>query len=489
MIKKTLGFVLTALLLVDIAYSFLQHYSMPFDGDMAGGIVPAKDVKPVLENPFGIKVFTEHVTYPNPNKFFAHWFFYEYFNKIPLFLQNFTCPINSAYLSCALAKIIFQIMIISLLSFLISGSVFGFNFLLAAFLITPLFQTNGYRSYMGIIDPATTYTFFYALPTIFILIYFTPLFFQLLYNSGLKQMKYLKYLWLPLSIICSLSGPLNPGISLIISVLIFTYHVSQNSRKLYVKNGHINVKLSGLNMPVEYYFYLIPICVFSLYSLFLARYNSINDLNNTLSLSDLYLRLPMGIYYLFTQKPGFPVLFLMLIINTLIIRYKFPNHKGKELLNIFKYIGLFALIYILLLPLGGYRNYRFYILRYDVIIPITLSLMFIYAKTTMFILYNFSKQQNSWYIPLIIIVAFIFTYADKPEFSKNRCERDSILKISVSKESIVKVDNNCTVLSWTIINKPEESALQMKLLKIWRIINEDKLFFQESSNSQVQDSQ
>jgi hypothetical protein len=58
-----------------------------------------------------------------------------------------------------------------LIAFFISGSILKLDFLFAAILITPLFQTNGYRSYMGIIDPATTYTFFYALPTILILIY------------------------------------------------------------------------------------------------------------------------------------------------------------------------------------------------------------------------------------------------------------------------------------------------------------------------------
>ena len=42
------------LLLADLTYSFVQHYSMPLDGDMAGGIVPAEDVKPILKDPFGI---------------------------------------------------------------------------------------------------------------------------------------------------------------------------------------------------------------------------------------------------------------------------------------------------------------------------------------------------------------------------------------------------------------------------------------------------
>ena len=479
MVKKISVLLLISLLLCDIGYTFLQNYYTPFDGDMAGGIVPAPDVKPVLEHPFGLKIFTGHTTYPNPNKFFCHWSFYEYFNHVPLFLQNFTNPIDSAYLSCALAKTGIQLAIIFLLSLFISGRIFSFGFLVAAVLITPLFQTNGYRSYMGIIDPSTTYTFFYALPAVLILIYFAPLFLKHFYNTGLKGIKYLKYLWIPLALVSGLSGPLNPGISLVISLLIFIFLFSQNGGKLPFTNRFTRFKSAIQNIPGEYFFFLIPICLFSLYSLFLGRYNSV-DLSNRLPLSVLYSRLPAGIFYSFTQKPGFPVLFLILAINAIIIRYKLMTSEGEKILDTFKWIGLFALIYILLLPLGGYRSYRPYVLRYDTIIPITLSVMFIFGKTTLFILKNSSGKQKHWYLPLIIVVLLIFTISDEPEFGKNTCEKNAILQIAGSKEPIVKIDDHCTVMSWTIIENPQESELNASLLKIWRIIDDDKLYYQRS---------
>jgi hypothetical protein len=478
MIKKTLILLLITLLFADIGYSFLQNYYTPFDGDIANGIVPADDVKPILDSPLGLNVFKDHIKYPNPNRFFCQWSFYKFFNSFPLFLQNFTTPIDSAYLSCAFAKTIIQIIIILMIAFFISGSILKLDFLFAAILITPLFQTNGYRSYMGIIDPATTYTFFYALPTILILIYFAPLFMKHFYGLELKRMKYIKYLWIPLALISSLSGSLNPGISLVVSLLIFIYYISQNLGKSDSKNGFSRLKLIIQNIPKDYYFYLIPISVFSLYSLFLGRFNSI-DLSEKMPLSVLYSRLPEGIYYLVTQKLGFPILFFILTINTLIIHYKFRTPEGKKILNTFKWIGLFVLIYILLLPLGGYRNYRPYVLRYDTIIPITLSLMFIFAKTTIFIMRNFSNRHKYWYILLPILIIFVYTISDKPEFNKNNCERNAILQIANSKEKIVKIDNNCTVLSWTIIENPQESHLKTKLLKIWRIIDDDKLYYQK----------
>ncbi|NJO91593.1 MAG: hypothetical protein HC831_23490 [Chloroflexia bacterium] len=99
-------------------------------------------------------------------------------------------------------------------------NIFSFEFILAAVLIFPLFQTNGYCRHMGIIDPATTYVFFYALPVALLLLYFAPLFLKIYYNYNPEWMKYFKILWLPLALIVSLSGPLNPGVSLIIVTLI-----------------------------------------------------------------------------------------------------------------------------------------------------------------------------------------------------------------------------------------------------------------------------
>jgi hypothetical protein len=87
MIKKILILLLITLLLADIGYSFLQNYYTPFDGDIANGIVPADDVKPILDSPLGLNVFKDHIKYPNPNRFFCQWSFYKYFNSFPLFFK------------------------------------------------------------------------------------------------------------------------------------------------------------------------------------------------------------------------------------------------------------------------------------------------------------------------------------------------------------------------------------------------------------------
>lgn len=421
-VKNKIILLLLVLLLADIGYSFLQHYNTPFDGDMAGGIVPAEDVKPILDSPLGFNIFKEHTTYPNPNRFFSHWSFYKYFNSAPILLQKFTNPINSAYLSCALAKTFIQVVIIFMLALGVSGNTkFKLEFLLSAVLITPFFQTNGYRSYMGIIDPSTTYTFFYALPTAILLLYFAPFFLKKYYGIEMKGFKYLKILWIPLALISSLSGPLNPGIALVISLLIVFQFFYRNFKSSQNLNFFSKFKNGFLEMPKDYYFFLLPICIFSIYSLFLGRYNSI-DLSHKISLATLYSRLPEGIYYSVSQKIGFPILLIILFVNSLIIHKKFHTEEGRKIIKTLKWIGWFSFIYILLLPLGGYREYRPYVLRYDTIIPITLCLIFIFSKTTLFLIKSLSKKDKIWYLPAVILVLFIFTNADKPNFDKNDCE-------------------------------------------------------------------
>ncbi|MCC7233327.1 MAG: hypothetical protein IT242_10305, partial [Bacteroidia bacterium] len=93
------------LILCDIVYSFLQNTNTMFlDGDMAGIIVPADAYKRVMSDPFGIGTLIHHDMYAAPNRFFIHWIMQKYFHTVPFLLQRFTDPVNSAFLSIAIAR-------------------------------------------------------------------------------------------------------------------------------------------------------------------------------------------------------------------------------------------------------------------------------------------------------------------------------------------------------------------------------------------------
>lgn len=474
MTRRIIYFILLSLLLADIAYSFVQHLNQPQDGDMAGGIVPAEDVRPVLEDPLGISALAGDSTYPNPNRFFSHWLFKEYFSTAPLLLQNVTDPVDSIYWSSAIAKTVIQVTIIFLLAFYISGSVnpFKFDFILSALLVAPLFQTNGYRSYMGVIDPAPTYTFFYALPCALLLLYFAPLVRELYHKRYEPPRLPLIFLWIFLALIVSLSGALNPGIVLVLGAIFFPAIVQDNFKELKQEHGQASVWRAFTMIRSSYWLYLIPVGIFSVYSLYLGRFNSVS-IEQHAPLAQLYSRLPEGLFNLLTQKIGFPVLLAALVINTVFIRTKYYTPEGKKILSAFKWIGIFALIYILLLPLGGSRDYRPYVLRYDTFMPVTLGLIFIFGASTLFLLKSITSGSKRWFVPVIAAILLVFTLADTPGLENNDCEKLALEKIASSPGAAIPAQYDCTVLSWNNTWDERDMKLNTRLLKMWGVIPKD----------------
>lgn len=114
--------------------------------------MPDKYVQEVLDDPFGFQAVISGEKHKNPNRFFSHCLFMEYFQKVPVAVQKFVEPISLVYLSCALAKIFVQVLFLYLLSLFISGArnPIKKEFLLSAVIIAPLFQAYGYWSRMGI---------------------------------------------------------------------------------------------------------------------------------------------------------------------------------------------------------------------------------------------------------------------------------------------------------------------------------------------------
>jgi len=456
--------VICVFLFGDLGFSFLQYYSIPLDGDMVGGVLLDEGIEPVLSHPLGLHAIVEGKAYPNPNRFFSHWLFYQYFQYAPLALQTFLSPIDSIYAASALIKILTHLLFVAVLAMMVSGrtKISSFNFLLGAVLISPFFQTNGYRSYMSIIDYAPTYVFFYAIPLLILILYFLPLFWRAYHGRELLTNPIQLLIGIPLALIASLSGPLNPGIALIIGLLVGCIGgLSYISEKRLPKN------LKG-SLPL-----LILIGLVSLYSLMLARYNSIS-LVNEMPLWDLYAKLPQGIFYQFTAKLCFPLIFIALIVNVYVLRKHSDNPVGQKILRWGKWVGLFMLIYLLLLPLGGYRPYRPYILRYDTIMPITLGLVFLFGLSTHFIL---TQLKGQWYTRYAIwtgVFLFIFMWEDKGRFDQNQCERKALEAIAQSPatETIVQLPQECRVLSWEAQKTFDKSSNAGILLRQWNIIKQ-----------------
>jgi len=476
--RKLLWSLILFFLLADLVYSFKQHLSQPLDGDMAWNIVPDDAVKPILEDPLGTKVLFDHRSYPNPNRFFSHYFIITYYEYVPIILQNFVTPVDSVYLAGAFVKIITQVILIFLLAVMMTGTfnVLRLEFIIAAAIVTPFFQTEGYQSYMGIIDRAPTYVFFYALPFALLLIYFLPLVLQYFHGRkpGCQILVYL--LWIPFALVISLSGPLNTGIALITSLLLFFWIIRRNYYSTTSHGFFQKLKEAVAAIPLNLWFYLIPVCIFSIYSLFLGLNNS----NNTsIPLWEMYSRLPVGIYNPITKKLGFPILLISIAMNSYLINRNYRTEAGEKILGIIKWAGLFILLYILLLPLGGFREYRPNVIRYDTILPVTVCLAFIFGITTLFLFNNITSMQKRWYVPVICAILLFFTINDEPHFDKNICEKNALKIIAESRQDTVQLHCDCTIIAWQQKLNVGDSWQSRQLLTKWRITLHDKPFSNE----------
>ncbi len=466
--RQLLPIVLLFLLGLDTAYAFLQYFYQPLDGDMAWNLVPAAEVRPILSDPLGWKALTQRAEYPNPNRFFSHWLFREYLLGMPLLLQRFVGPITSVYLAAALAKIAVHLGLIGLLARAINGPARKdwLSWLTAACLLAPFFQSGEFRSHIGIVDASTTYVFFYALPAGLLLLLALPFIDRFIHAHRQRMPVWHLVLLTLLTFVVCLSGPLNPGAILVIGALGGTAWLAGRYRLA--------------TIPKELLFLAVLAGLLSLYSLYLGRYNSLT-IDNQLPLTELYAKLPLGVFRQFTGKLAFPVLFAMLGLNYFLLRRNAPN---TALLRLYGWVLAFAGLYFLLLPLGGFRNYRATILRYDTILPVTLTFIGLYAASSIQLLRQLDRRKLRWYIPALVAVAAIYTNADRFNRASYDCERAALEHIAASPEDEVALAGNCGVVLWKTYREAYQSEMTGRLLHKWRITDRPKTYFHPEAAAQ-----
>jgi hypothetical protein len=478
--EKLLVLFLSVFLLGDLTYSFLEYYFTPIDGDLTSGVAFNEHIQQILTDPFGFKTLVSGDKHINPNRFFSHFLQKEYMQNVPLWLQKFIDPITSVYLACALLKMFVHLLFIFILSRLISGThnILNRNFLISAALLLPFIQVNGFWGHMGINDRATTYVFFFALPLVLLMAFLIPVY-QTVSMGKVLTPGLMGFLFsLVAAIILPLSGPLVPGVVLIVCLLTVIYYFLNLDSQA---NTNLPGKVKGmfLKIPRRIYIFLMPIACVSLYSLFLGRFDS-NYKQFEIPVFERYLKLSPGIYYQITQSLGVPLLLLIIGINVYLIKKYFLTPEGKKIVGALRWIGIFSLIYLLLLPLGGYRPYRPNTLRYDTFIPITIALIYFYGQSTFFLVNNLSGRSIKYYGILLFILFAIYMNSDRIETKKYQFERECIEALCKSPNEITKLPATYNVMSWYPITDPRQSESNATMLKFWNITREKKLYYQSN---------
>jgi hypothetical protein len=155
------------------------------------------------------------------------------------------------------------------------------------------------------------------------------------------------------------------------------------------------------------------------------------------------------------------------------------NDEARQYFKMLKWFFILSFVYILLLPLGGYRSYRFYIIRMDTIMPVTLGMMLFYSFSTFHIIKNVLFRGKVIYYTAVIIFSGIFINADTTTEKQNICEKNALEKISQSKEEIILLDNGCSVMSWGPTKNYRDSEVKTELLRVGGVTKEKKYFYQQ----------
>ncbi|MDQ2794692.1 MAG: hypothetical protein M3Y12_11905 [Bacteroidota bacterium] len=460
---------------LDLLGTYWQNAQLPLDGDLVPIVFPAQWYSQVLHDPFGWAVLTENATYAGTNRFFAHAIMGLYWKQVPRLLQHFTTPVNSLYAASALFNTGVQALVLFALAAYVrlggGAERSPWSYWLAAALLFPLFQTSGFYEQMGITNQAITYTFFYGFPLALLLLLLWPFFQAARHNQPLRLPSWRLGCLVLLMVVIAFNGPICIAAVAVLLLGIGAYWAWHRWRGL---PGAGMPWLGGQTLPL-----LALLSILSIYSLFIGRNNAENS--HTHTLGQLYQLLPTGLYLELKMHWGLPLLLLAVLANAQLVRRLAPATPGRQrVLNSLRWVALFALVFVLLLPFGGYRPYRPYLVRGDSILPVLLGLFYAYGVSTYFLLHQLRGRVKTGYGAALASLLLVFAYADsttKMQYN-NDCQRWALDQIAHSAEPVVRVAPTCTVLSWDILTDYHQTELQANMLHYWGVTTSPKPYYQ-----------
>lgn len=468
---------------LDVVLTYWQNYQLPLDGDLAPTIFPSAWYSKVMQDPFGWAVLTRNEIYAGPNRFFAHATTTLYWKQVPHLLQYFTTPINSLYTASALFNTGTHVLTLFILAAYVrlgAGVARGsWGFWLAAVLLAPLFQTDGFYEQMGITNWAITFTFFYAFPTALLLLLLWPFHQAACQQQPLRLRPWQAVLLVLLMVVVAFNGAIPIAAAAVLVLGIGVNWAWQHWKA--VPRWPVRLTLTGGWLSEQALLLLGILTALSAYSLYIGR-NNAENLQHTHTLWELYQLLPIGIYRELTMQWGLPLLVLLVVVNAQLIRYLLPlSNDRQRVLNALRWVGMFALVFILLLPLGGFRNYRPYVVRGDAILPVLLGLFYAYGVSTCFLFYQLRGRIRVSYVVVVGLFATTFTYADSTTKMprNNDCERWALDQLARAPEPVVRLSPYCSVLGWDLFYDHHQSELQGEMLYYWGVTKTKKLYYQQ----------
>lgn len=287
-----------------------------------------------------------------------------------------------------------------------------------------------------------------------------------------------KVLWLFLPVVLALGGPLLPGMAMILCPLLVALWARREWPAGDTGSTASRARAAFNKIPWEVFVYLGLLFVLCLYSLYIGRSNSENG-GAGIGMLERFIRLFKGLFFMLADDIGLPLFLLGIFYNVFIINHQKTNQQALLLVKVFGLVFLFSAIYTLLLPFGGYREYRPYIARFDTMLPVTVFLVMSFAVTTTFVLKELPFGNKKHYTWGLIAFLLIFIGADRINWKKNDCQREALETLSVATQDTVLLNNDCNILSWGKIGEPRYSENVAQMLELWRVTSSKRLFYQK----------
>jgi hypothetical protein len=479
MSKRILFIFLLLFLTGDLLVSAYHYYNLSFDGDLPKIGLPYLYYEKVMTDPFGFDAVFNGEMYSGAGRYMCHWFTVFWCHEIYCVIHSVVKdPVVSIYLSTTAIAMLVHFLFLGLVWLFVRVLVplTKLQSLMVLSLATIFIQYGEFYHSIGIIDRSPSYIFFYGLQLVLFALWAFP-FFNAFHTRHYQLNWVQSIVWVFFSVYLSFSSVLTQPIWFVVCLLMslgYIFSPKDSEWKRFVRSPHIGLHFS----------WFLLLC---LYAFYVAQFN--NEKTNTTTLVQRYGLLLKGIYYWITYDLAIPFMTIWLGVNAYLM-HRFSKVGWHRFKQISFWIALFAVCYIGLLPFGGYRAYRPFILRYDTIMPVTFGLVFLLVSSSIFLVKELTNERlKIIYGAGLFLVGFLFSRADRHlELDENEPQHEVLYYLHHNKDTMVAMPVHCNVGTWSTSDYKDPVILQMltSLYKEWDILQPyQTLYIKQESDSVI----
>jgi hypothetical protein len=478
-------------ILADLWHTGLWFSRMQIDPDLSRVAGPTQSYAHVLHDPFGFDGLQTGLHYPGAGRFMAHITTKAWADHALGWMHVVVSdPVRSLYLALALTAVLVH------LGFLVVGC--GYlrayqpmtptSTIFSALGLSLFVQLASQRFYVGIIDHSMSYTFAYAIPLLALAAFFLPVYRSLLHRKYVPS-RFASVVLAPVALYLAFSGPLVQPVVALIGVLLV---------------GSQAIRRKWLLVHRRLVPGLVLLAILSAWGMYVSRFNS--ESATSVTVRTRYSLLRHGLFDVLI-RPSSP---WPLLLATLVFLYRFVSKSapGPVRLRLRKHVLVgvgFSVAWLTLLPLGGYRNYRPFILSSVTLLPVTLIAIYLFVLLLRLALSKAILEteqggrvapdraevlsqigsgppgRSLWTFlafgcPLMVLVLLAVGKL-MPVPPNNACQRSTFERLRDETSVVVQIPRTCPILTETVgaLDDPDYQQAITALLSRWHIIESNQV--------------